>query len=118
MSFERATPIVPVLDFARAMEHYQQQLGFKKKWEWGEPASFGCVERDDVSIFLSAEDTHGLARTAVFVDVKEVDALHREYLRSGATIREAPTDRPWGSREMLVEDLDGNRIRLATPSQK
>ena len=118
MSFEHATPILPVLDFARAMAHYQQQLGFEKKWEWGEPASFGCVERGDVTLFLSAEGSHGLPRAAVFIEVKELDALHREYLQSGATIREAPTDQPWGSREMLVEDLDGNRIRLAGPSQK
>jgi predicted enzyme related to lactoylglutathione lyase len=118
VSFRGATPILPVLDFARAMAHYQQQLGFKKKWEWGEPVSFGCVERDDVSIFLSAEDTRGSPRTAIFIDVRDVDALHREYLQNGAIIHEAPTDQPWGSREMVVEDPDGNRIRLATPSER
>jgi ankyrin repeat protein len=118
VSFEHATPILPVHDFARAMAHYQQQLGFKKRWAWGEPESFGCVERDDVSLFLSAEDTPRLPRTAVFIDVEEVDALHREYLHSGATIREAPTDQPWGSREMLIEDLEGNRLRLASPNQR
>lgn len=114
VSFEHATPILPVQDFQRAMAHYQEQLGFQKRWDWGEPANFGCVERNDVSLFLSA-GTAAATPSAVFIDVEEVDTLHREYVRSGATILENPDNKPWGSREMLVEDCEGNRLRLASP---
>jgi uncharacterized glyoxalase superfamily protein PhnB len=39
----------------------------------------------------------------------------REYQASGAQILEPPKNQPWGSREMLVADLDGNRLRMASP---
>jgi uncharacterized glyoxalase superfamily protein PhnB len=44
--------------------------------------------------------------------VQDVDALHEDYKRRGAIIRQPPTDFPWGVREMNVEDLDGHRLRM------
>jgi uncharacterized glyoxalase superfamily protein PhnB len=44
--------------------------------------------------------------------VQDIDALYEDYKRSGAIIREPPTDYPWGVREMNVEDLDGHRLRV------
>ena len=34
------------------MDYYINKLGFTKKWDWGDPPTFGCVARDKVSIFL------------------------------------------------------------------
>jgi hypothetical protein len=30
-------------------------------------------------------------------------------------ITEPPTDKPWGMREMLVEDMDGHTLRIGAP---
>jgi hypothetical protein len=49
---------------------------------------------------------------SVFMD--DVDALHEEYVKSGAIIRLAPSNMPWGTREMNVEDLDGHRLRMGS----
>ena len=43
----------------------------------------------------------------------DVDALYEEYKQSGATILNPPTNYPWDTREMLVEDLDGHRFRMS-----
>ena len=40
--------------------------------------------------------------------------LYEEYQRRGAIIRQAPTNFPWGVREMNVEDLDGHRLRMGS----
>ncbi len=52
--FEGAIPILNVKDFAASMDYYVNKLGFEKKWDWGEPPTFGCVGRGKVEIFLCA----------------------------------------------------------------
>ena len=49
---------------------------------------------------------------SVFMDC--VDDLHEEYKRSGPIIRQPPTNMPWGTKEMNVEDLDGHRFRMGS----
>jgi uncharacterized glyoxalase superfamily protein PhnB len=44
----------------------------------------------------------------------DVDALYENYKKSGAIVGEPPANYPWGSREMLVGDPDGHRLRLAS----
>ena len=39
--FEGATPILKVKNFTASMEYYVNKLGFEKKWDWGEPPTFG-----------------------------------------------------------------------------
>ncbi|MEM6333253.1 MAG: VOC family protein [Planctomycetota bacterium] len=48
--------------------------------------------------------------------VEDVDALHEEYTRRGAIIRQAPHNFPWGLREMNVADPDGHRFRCGSAS--
>jgi uncharacterized glyoxalase superfamily protein PhnB len=45
--------------------------------------------------------------------VEDIDALHEEYKKSGAIIRQAPLNLPWNTREMNVQDLDGHRFRMS-----
>jgi hypothetical protein len=42
-----------------------------------------------------------------------VDALHAEFLQRGAIIRQPPTDRPWGMREMAIATPDRHRLMIA-----
>jgi uncharacterized glyoxalase superfamily protein PhnB len=96
-----------------SVDYYVKQLGFQLSWDWGDPATFACVTRGDVSLFLS-EKNQGVRGTWLFIDVDDVDRLFREYSGSGARIAKPPTDYPWGRREMLVEDPDGHCLRFAS----
>lgn len=51
----------------------------------------------------------------MFMD--DVDVLHEEYKESGAIIHLAPTNMPWGTREMNVEDPGGHRFRMSSDSK-
>ena len=64
-------------------------------------------------IFL-CQDGQGAPGTWISIFVQDVDALYEDYQRRGAIIRQAPTNFPWGVREMNVEDLDGHRLRLGS----
>jgi uncharacterized glyoxalase superfamily protein PhnB len=110
--FECATPILNVKDMQASMDYYVQKLGFEKKWDWGEPPTFGCVKRGKVEIFL-CEGGQGQPGMWMSIFMDDVDELYEEYKKSGATILEPPRDCPWQTREMLVEDLDGHRFRMS-----
>jgi len=111
--FESAIPILNVKNVPNAIAYYVDKLGFRKEWDWGEPATFGCVIRDAVRIFL-CEGAQGSPGTWISVFVHDVDALYEDYRQRGAIIRQAPTNYPWGLREMNVEDLDGHRLRIGS----
>jgi uncharacterized glyoxalase superfamily protein PhnB len=114
--FECLIPILNVKNFAASMDYYVSKLGFSKKWDWGDPPSFGSVGRGKIEIFLS-EGGQGQAGMWISIFVEDVDALHEEYKKSGAMIRQPPTNMPWGIREMNVQDPDGHRFRMGSHSE-
>ena len=111
--FEAAVPIFNVKDVPASIAYYVDKLGFRKEWDWGAPATFACVRRDDVRVFL-CQDGQGAAGMWISVFVDDVDALYDEYTERGAIIRQAPTNLPWGVREMNVADPDGHRLRMGS----
>jgi uncharacterized glyoxalase superfamily protein PhnB len=109
--FELVVPILVVRNVPAAIDYYVGKLGFEKKWEWGDPPDFACVARDQVELFLSLT-TKTVPTSWISIFVRDVDALYETYKSTGAIIREPPATYPWGLREMTVEDLDGNRMRM------
>ncbi len=108
--FTGATPILRVAEFRRSIAYYEQKLGFTLEWSDGD---FGCVRRDDATIMLS-EGSQGCSPTWLWLSVTDVDALHAELVSRGADIRPAPTNYPWGSREVHVFDADRHVLRLGS----
>lgn len=108
------TPILWVNSVPASIACYVEKLGFRKCWDWpadaGE-ATFACVARGEACLFLCKQG-QGSPGTWMSIFVDDVDALHEEFKASGATILMAPTDRPWGMREMHVTDLDQHVIRF------
>jgi uncharacterized glyoxalase superfamily protein PhnB len=111
--FECVIPILNVRNFAASMDYYVNKLGFTKKWDWGTPPTFGCVRRGKVEIFF-CEGGQGRPGMWMSIFMDDVDSLFEEYTASGAIIRQPPTNMPWGTREMNVEDLDGHRFRMGS----
>jgi catechol 2,3-dioxygenase-like lactoylglutathione lyase family enzyme len=111
--FECVIPILNVGNFAASMDYYVNKLGFTKKWDWGTPPTFGCAERGKAALFF-CEGGQGQRGIWMSLFLDDVDVLHQEYVSTGATIREAPRNMPWGTREMNIEDPDGNRLRMGS----
>lgn len=111
--FESAVPILNVNNVPASIAYYVDKLGFAKEWDWGSPPTFGCVFRDGVRIFF-CQGAQGAPGMWISIFVRDVDALHDDYRARGAIIRQAPTNFPWGVREMNVEDPDGHRLRLGS----
>ena len=106
-------PILTVADLAASTRYYRDKLGFKLDWEYGEPPDFASVSRGDGVLFVCQGcQAHPGSWTMLFT--RDVDKLHEELRKRGATIRMAPTDMPWGMREMQVSDPDGNVLRFGS----
>lgn len=115
--FQSAVPILNVASVPASIAYNQQALGFTLEWGWGSPATFACVMRDEVRIFL-CQDGQGAKGMWISIFVDDVDRLHEAYTASGALIRMAPTTFPWGVREMNVADPDGHTFRMGSDASR
>lgn len=111
INLNRTVPILDVSNYEASMEYYCCKLGFRKNWEWGDPASFGSVVRDQVELFIT-ETPEGPFGTSTNIFVKNVEALYVEFQRSGANITMPPKQMVYGVRELRVEDPDGHILRF------
>jgi len=107
---EEVIPVLYVEDAARAVAWYER-LGFRKEWEHQfEPGFplFVCVARGRVRLYLSEHKGDARPNTLIHLNLKDIDAVSAEF---GIPVDEEGL----AGRECDLEDLDGNRLRVATP---
>ncbi|WNG21631.1 VOC family protein [Cystobacter fuscus] len=112
--------VIPQLRMRHAdttLPFYVRGLGFVIDWqhrfEPGLPL-FAQLTRDGQTIFLTEHSGDCEVGGAVYFIVEDVDALHRAFSAAGVPIEQPPHDTEWETREMLLVDPDGNRLRFAT----
>ena len=101
-------------DFERSLRFYSESLGLHIYREWGSGSNRGVV------LFLgggflelsSSASTGTSESVGLWLQVRDVDAVRRELEEGGVEVLEAPTDKPWGLREMQIQDPDGLRIGI------
>jgi predicted enzyme related to lactoylglutathione lyase len=106
--------LVHPTDFERSFRFYAESLGLHVYREWGRGSTRGVV------FFLGGGflELSGSSRTetsesiALWLQVRDIDAVGRELEVAGVDIIELPTDKPWGLREMQVRDPDGLSIMI------
>ena len=101
-------------DFERSFRFYAETLDLHVYREWGSGPTRGVV------FFLGggflelsgSSDAPSSEKVSLWLQVRDVDAVGRELEDAGVEIVEAPVDKPWGLREMRIEDPDGVRLVL------
>lgn len=109
--FEDVAPVLPVDDLSASVDFYRRVLGFTDVFTWGDPAYYAIVKRGrGVSIHLSEREdiNEPLQPRAVYVFVRDVDALYAEYERRGVEMFSPPADCENGMREFEVHDNSGH----------
>jgi catechol 2,3-dioxygenase-like lactoylglutathione lyase family enzyme len=107
---EEVIPVLRVADAARAVDWYGR-LGFVKEWEHQFQPGFPwfvSMARGDVRIYLSEHLGDAVLGTLIHLYVTDIDAVSAEF---GVAVDEQGL----AGRECDIEDLDGNRLRIATP---
>jgi catechol 2,3-dioxygenase-like lactoylglutathione lyase family enzyme len=117
--FGRIAPTLPVADMARALAFYQRELGMTPVFTNGDPMMFAILTRDDAELHLHIAPA--AARPApppgevtnlnqAHLLVSDARALHDRLAAAGVPIVKALRDAPYGLRDFVFADPDGNRI--------
>lgn len=116
MPQQTVVPQLRITSARRSLEFYVHGLGFTVDWEHqfepGFPV-FMQLTRSAQTIFLTEHTGDGEVGGAVYFVVPDVDHCFAEFSRRGVAPSAPPADTPWGTREMLIQDPDGNRLRFA-----
>ncbi|HEX7919062.1 MAG TPA: glyoxalase superfamily protein [Gemmatimonadales bacterium] len=103
--FYQGAPLLEVPDVASSADFYRTKLGFRTDPGTASP-EYAVVWRENAAVHLTKGGTRP-AGVRIFFWVKDVDALHAEFLG-----REVPIDVPletrsYGIRDFSVRDHDG-----------
>jgi catechol 2,3-dioxygenase-like lactoylglutathione lyase family enzyme len=117
-----AYPQLFVSDLARAADFYERKLGFAVVYLYGEPPFYGLVARDGVGLNLrhvdvpvvdpSLRDQEILLSANIPVD--GVEALFRQFQQYDVPFAQTLKAQPWGAKDFIVRDPDGNLICFAS----
>lgn len=130
MNAKGISPILNVSDFGQTFDWFKK-IGWEKNWDWGEPATFGCVSSGEVEIFVCLNGQGGRGKgsnTATFTQengekldkgawlsiwVDDVDTVHAHCLKEGIEIMHEPENMPWNVRELHIRHPDGHIFRIS-----
>jgi catechol 2,3-dioxygenase-like lactoylglutathione lyase family enzyme len=121
-----AEPQLFVADIARSVRFFVDGLGFRTVFLYGDPPYYGQVERGGARLNLRCvekpvidpvmRDADELLSAALTVDTRAgLDALAAEFQLRGVPFFQDPRDEPWGARDFIVRDPDGNLLLFAGP---
>jgi catechol 2,3-dioxygenase-like lactoylglutathione lyase family enzyme len=111
--FGRMAASIGVTDMARAVEFYQDLLGFAVVWQNGDPVQFTILERDAAELhLLLAPGWRGPEFNVAHLNVTGVDALHAHCIAHAVPIIKTIADKDYGMRAFVLADPDGNRIDI------
>lgn len=113
-------PQLVVKDVYRTATYYRDVFGFRIIGLVQDPPVYGMVERDGFQIHFAMSDgpeprrNHELRSISydLILWVPAIDAFFEELQYKSATILQGIVQRPYGSREFMIEDCDGHRILI------
>jgi uncharacterized glyoxalase superfamily protein PhnB len=108
----QALPELPFDDVGAAVAYYRDVLGFRIDYQQDD---LGVMDRDDITVLLIARTERHTGIGSAYIYVEDADALYEELRGKGANLQGEPVSYPWGLRDFLAIDREGNRIRFGQP---
>ena len=123
-----AEPQLFVADIKSSCDFFNGKLGFKIAFTYGEPPFYAQVTRDGVRLNLRCVEQpvidaelrnreELLSASLTVATAEEIKALFLEFQASGATFFQTLKRQPWGARDFIVNDPDGNLLLFAGPAE-
>jgi uncharacterized glyoxalase superfamily protein PhnB len=122
-----AEPHLFVTDIKRSCEFFQQKLGFSLVFIYGEPPYYAQVARDAARLNLRCverpviesavrdrEELLSVSMTVATAD--EIKRLFLEFQSAGVAFTQPLKKQPWGAKNFIVNDPDGNLLLFAGPA--
>jgi catechol 2,3-dioxygenase-like lactoylglutathione lyase family enzyme len=122
-----AEPQLFVADIKASCEFFTK-LGFSVAFTYGEPPFYGQVARDGARLNLRCVDTPVidpdrrdsetfLSAALTVATAAEIKALFLEFQAAGVSFAQTLRREPWGARNFIIKDPDGNLLLFAGPGE-
>jgi uncharacterized glyoxalase superfamily protein PhnB len=122
-----AEPQLFVTDIKRSCEFFQKKLGFSLVFTYGEPPYYAQVARDAARLNLrcverpviesAVRDREQLLSVSITVaTADEIKLLYLEFQSAGVAFTQTLKKQPWGAKNFIVNDPDGNLLLFAGPA--
>jgi catechol 2,3-dioxygenase-like lactoylglutathione lyase family enzyme len=123
-----AEPQLFVADIKASCDFFIQKLGFTVVFVYGEPPFFAQVKRDGARLNLRCVDRPLIDRdlieresflaAAVTVETaNEIKQLYLEVQSAGVSFHQTLKREPWGAKDFILRDPDGNLLLFAGPAE-
>ena len=122
-----AEPQLFVTDVQRSCDFFGEKLGFSLVFSYGKPPYYAqvgrdaarlnlrCVERSLIeSMVRDQEELLSVSLTVATAD--EIKLLFLEFQSAGVSFRQTLKKQPWGAKNFVVKDPDGNLPLFAGPA--
>ena len=122
-----AEPQLFVTDIKRSCEFFRDKLGFSLVFSYGKPPYYAqvgrngarlnlrCVERPVIeSAVRDREELLSVSMTVATAD--EIKLLFLEFQSAGVAFHQTLKKQPWGGKNFVVKDPDGNLLLFAGPA--
>jgi uncharacterized glyoxalase superfamily protein PhnB len=122
-----AEPQLFVTDIKRSCEFFHKKLGFSLVFSYGDPPYYAQVARDAARLNLkciersviesTVRDREELLSVSMTVATAvEIKLLFLEFQSAGVTFHQTLKKQPWGAKNFIVKDPDGNLLLFAGPA--
>lgn len=122
-----AEPQLFVADIKKSCEFFRDKLGFSIVFTYGKPPFYAQVSRDAARMNLrcvkraviesAQRDREELLSVSITVaTADEIKLLFVEFKSAGVAFHQTLKKQPWGARNFIVKDPDGNLLLFAGPA--
>jgi catechol 2,3-dioxygenase-like lactoylglutathione lyase family enzyme len=122
-----ADPQLFVADIRASCDFFTSRLGFAVAFTYGEPPFYAQVRRDGARLNLRRVERPAinadfrdreqlLSASLTIATPEEIKLLFLEFQAAGVTFFQSLKREPWGARDFIVRDLDGNLLLFAGPA--
>jgi catechol 2,3-dioxygenase-like lactoylglutathione lyase family enzyme len=116
-----------VADVAASCDFFTDRLGFAIDFVYGDPPFYGMVRRDNARLCLRLvcepvfvgdirRREHLLSASITVDTAPEIKQLYLEFQAAGVSFHQGLRKEPWGARNFIILDPDGNLILFAGPA--
>ena len=123
-----AEPQLFVADIQASCDFFTGKLGFAVVFTYGEPPFYAQVKRDAARLNLRCVERpvidpalrdreELLAATLTVATAAEINALFLAFQTAGVAFFQTLKRQPWGAKNFIVRDPDGNLLLFAGPAE-
>jgi uncharacterized glyoxalase superfamily protein PhnB len=122
-----AEPQLFVANINASLEFFTRKLGFAIAFTYGEPPFYAQVKRDGAQLNLKCVDSpvidpelrereELLSAAMTVATAAEIKQLFLEFQSANVTVFQSLKTQPWGARNFIIKDPDGNLLLFAGPA--